>query len=123
MIKLNDALDTYSAYSGRLGHWLIVYVKNRDSDALDRSNFDFLHARLLEHAIELGGKDTYEDYIQVNLFRHWAHGWLSYLLVNPEHDSMVNLANKQLERLGSYPILDDDLFTAYELEDNPQGDE
>lgn len=112
-----------SAYLGNHGHWIVAASKHRDSDAIQRSNYDYIHTQLLERIIEAGHTEKQHDIIRVEDFSHWAVGWVHYLLVNPEYPGLVNLVKIYHERLESYPILDDDLCSAYELEDNPEGDE
>ena len=112
-----------SVYLGDHGHWIVAATKHRDSDAIQRSNYDYIHTQLLERIIEAGQTKNQRDIIRVEDFSHWAVGWVHYLLVNPEYTDFIALVKSYHERLESYPILDEDLYSAYDLEDNPQGDE
>lgn len=112
-----------SAYLGDHGHWIVAATKHRDSDAIQRSNYDYIHTQLLERITKAGPTKKQRDVIRIEDFSHWAVGWIHYLLVNPEYADLVSLVKLYHERLESYPILDDDLYSAYELGDNPQGDE
>jgi hypothetical protein len=110
-------------YLGNHGHWIVAATKHRDSDAIQRSNYDYIHTELLERITKAGHTGKQRDIIRVEDFSHWAVGWVHYLLVNPEYPDLTNLVESYHERLESYPILDEDLYSTYDLEDNPQGDE
>jgi len=92
-------------------NWLVCPVnKTRDSDALDRSNFDKIERLLVDN-------DPNETEHTIASFNHWACGWFYLILVNPSSKS-EEIVNNAIERLENYPILDEDLFSEYELKDN-----
>ena len=82
-----------SCYWGERGQWLIVLTVHRDSDCLERSNFEVARRMLQAQGTE------------IERFNHWAVGWIDYLIINPECKDLVSIAEHIQERLGDYPIL------------------
>lgn len=65
--------------------WLVVPVlQNRDSEALELSNFRVVQADLERHTSE----DTHPHHsdvdMEVHRFGHWANGWFEIILVRPD---------------------------------------
>lgn len=90
--------------------WLVVgVIKTRDSDALDRSNFDAMTKYLLNEDPERN------DHNRAS-FGHWACGWFEILMVKPGSKAFIE-ATKQEARLENYPVLDEFLMSEYEMED------
>ena len=83
--------------------WIVVVGRNRDSDALVRSNFRVALK-------EMGGEHTG---VEVHRFSHWACGWCEILLVAPE---LAEDADKIRKALDAYPALDEQDY-AMEMED------
>lgn len=75
--------------------WIVCpCTRNRDSGALDESNF----AAALE---TLGGES---DTVEVHRFGHWGPGWFWIILVDPAREREVD----EIEgALASYPVLND----------------
>lgn len=86
--------------------WLVCPVmKTRDSDALERSNFDAFERIIAAQS----GTDDHETH----RFGHWGPGWFEIILVrpgSPAHKEAAELACA----LASYPVLDDALHYEYE---------
>lgn len=93
--------------------WAITFSKHRDSDVLERTNFEVISTDLQKHFPE----DT-----DIERFSHWAVGWIEYLV--------VRMLDKQGEvtpagvaavdwqaALANYPVADDEAFSAAEMED------
>lgn len=89
--------------------------QSRDSDALERANFDVACERLLE--VDPGERDH-----EVISWKHWAVGWIDEIFVRPgsradgEREIMV-------EALENYPCLDEDRLAQYEVEDDEANDQ
>jgi hypothetical protein len=82
--------------------------QTRDSDTLDRCNFEVAQERL--SAVDPVGED-----FAVLRFGHWAVGWVEEIVVRP--GTPAHFAAREMERdLASYPILDEDRLSAFELE-------
>jgi hypothetical protein len=106
LMTMTEAHSRNASYSGDRGDWLIVMARNRDSDALARSNFDAALARLEGPTVA------------VERSSHWAVGWVDYLIVDPSDTERVMKAMDMLRGLEEvYPVLDDDLFSQYEFEE------
>lgn len=84
--------------------WFIFIGQNRDSSALDRSNF--------ECALKaLGGES---DTIQVVRERHWAVGWVEWIAIHELDEKALIEADEMLCALSDYPILDESHFSELE---------
>lgn len=92
------------------GAWLVCPCsQTRDSDALERSNFE-AQASTLAVADPSG-----EDY-EVHRFGHWGPGWYEIAIVRP--DSKAHRAAREIAAaLASYPVLDDDAFSQLEWDE------
>jgi len=89
------------------GDYLIVLAVTRDSDTLERSNFE--SAKLMLEKVGVEGSD-----FSIERHGHWLCGWIDYLTVNPNRRAAVVVARgigKDLER---YPILDELHFSDLE---------
>jgi hypothetical protein len=105
-----SAAHSFAYYGAREG-WRIGLQVNRDSDALERSNWDVITADMAErfpsHWSRADGQWAIER------MHHWAVGWVDYLLVRPgtaAHDAALVWVRK----LADYPVADDEHFGALE---------
>ncbi len=91
------------------GDNLVFLSQNRDSDALERSNFR-VACNLLQ-ATDPDGLDH-----EVHRFGHWACGWFEIIVVSPGTP-----AEKKADELGAslneYPVLDESDFSKEEEEE------
>lgn len=102
-----------------------VVMIHRDSDALSRSNFTVILRDLEEHH----GDDETDGVpdVTVERFRDWAYGWTEHVLVRVERptrwaelDAPTDAwrsAVEWLEALESYPVADEEAWSALELEE------
>lgn len=119
-----------TGYSGVRGAWYVTLARTRDSDTLERANFDVAQAELERASLVIG-----VDW-DIERFNHWAVGWVDYLIVAPDHETSIAtdstddwdwdepglivvsqarlLAERWLDRLADYPILDEEVFSAVE---------
>jgi len=86
--------------------WLVFIGQNRDSDALERSNYTCAVESL--EAVDPENLDH-----KVHSFGHWACGWLEVVIVRPE--TAAHKVAEEIEAcLASYPVLDDSHFSELE---------
>ncbi len=92
---------------GRRPDWVIGFSQTRDSDHLDQSNF----AVALD---TLGGES--EGTVEVVRIGHWACGWVEQILVHRDATEKLQVLLKLLDDYDSYPVLDEEDFSARETE-------
>jgi hypothetical protein len=106
--------ETPSHYYGtEWPEYYTVVAQTRDSEALDRSNFD---ATLKA----LGGESKHTNAVIVARASHWACGWVEVLLVHKSASKKVAIADEIKRKLEDYPIVDEFLFSDYEQEEKQQ---
>lgn len=118
MFTLSHYFKHDSSYWGERGEWLVVTCVTRDSDCLARSNYRTF-IKLLGGKGSEGGKGSQDinENLAIEEATHWACGWLQYLIINPECVELIQEATQALERLEDYPVLDDEDFSALEMEE------
>jgi len=100
--------DSFSNYAGEIpeADWLCVMTRNRDSDCLTESNW--------RTALKLLGGES--ESVQIDRFGHWACGWWESLSVKDGSKAhLVAIGINQ--RIQSYPVLDEDDFSTFEMEE------
>ena len=104
-------------YSGARwdGYLVAPCTQNRDSDTVERSNWDAQLERIPES----------EDGESVVVVRenHWAVGWVEWLAILPTATQAVEEASKIVDELENYSILDEDRWSELEFEENPPEEE
>jgi hypothetical protein len=96
-----------SNYGGEV--WPAYYVflgRSRDSDDLTESNF----AVGLER---LGGES---ETVQVVREGHWACGWVEWIAIQQDDATALRLADEMMEKIESYPVLDENDYSEREME-------
>lgn len=88
---------TYSAGVGQ----------SRDSDALERSNFAAMLAAI-------GGES---ETVTVVHEGHWAVGWVEWIAIQQDDDKALEIADKLVEGLEDYPVIDENDFSEREQEE------
>lgn len=81
--------------------------QSRGSDALERSNFRVMLARL-------GGES---ETVIVVRESHWAVGWIEWIAIHQDDDKALSIANAAIESLEDYPVLSEDDWSELEQED------
>lgn len=94
------------AYWGERQEWLIALTVHRDSDALERSNWDVITDDLLANFPT--------DHTAIETFSNWAVGWNMVLLVRPG-TAAVARAQEWAEKLDNYPVADENHFSELEF--------
>jgi hypothetical protein len=98
--------------------YAIVYLSNRDSDALDRANEEAIHKALRRFIadVEDGGSCWTESH------NHWAVGHVDGIVIRcVDANGNATGAFRELHRLAmdlqAYPVLDENRFSEIEQED------
>ena len=92
--------------------WVVAPVsRNRDSGALENSNFEVALDRLL-------GADSGGEAVEKHRFGHWGHGWFEIVLVHP---SLAGQVEKIEEALENYGILDEEDLGRRQIEEEDEG--
>lgn len=78
--------------------------QHRDSDCLERSNFDAM-------LLLLGGET---DTVLIVRENHWAVGWIEWIAIHESNTEAQDIASKALSDLENYPVLDESLYSEYE---------
>ena len=107
-------LELWTRPNNYLGQtWEGYYVflsQTRDSDTLTRSNFTCG----LKHIKNIGKG------VAVAHERHWACGWIETILIPQENTRALEIAQKLLDILEDYPVLDEEHYMELEYEENPE---
>jgi hypothetical protein len=101
--RMADAFEHHAVYWGDNRQWFIVAAQHRDSDSLDRSNFQVL-AKMLGDGVQ----------VAIERASHWAVGWVEYLIVHPCNRQALRKAIFAHSALCDYPILDESHFSDLE---------
>lgn len=102
--------------------WPATYVfltQNRDSDALERSNFQCGLAALKElpEFEEKGDEQTSSIVVRE---RHWACGWVEWIAIHADDTAAIELCERLEAELEDYPILDESHHSGLEDEEAQQ---
>ena len=97
--------DSY--FGAQWPEYFVFLGQNRESSALERSNFRCgLEA--------LGGEG---ETIIVVRERHWACGWVEWIGIHESNEAALEYADSTLCSLDSYPVLNEDDFCQLENEE------
>lgn len=104
--------DYYSAGVGR----------SRDSDALERANFEAMLKALGGEQCDKDREDPNDEGSALSLVRvvresHWAVGWVSWIAIHETAVKQLEIADKLKGKLDDYPVIDEDLFSQYETDE------
>lgn len=110
LVENPSGWDSMANYAGEIpdAKWHVVLTRNRDSDILTESNW--------ETALDELGGESEENGVEVFHFGHWACGWWEALCVAKESPKFSE-AEKIVERLDVYPVLNEDDFYNREMEE------
>jgi hypothetical protein len=100
--------DHHYAVKDRENWFLAPVSRNRDSDALTRSNWNVFCGMIGEE-----NEETYE----IHRFGHWGPGWFEIILINPENKKLVTIGEEIENALADYPVIDDEHFSCLEYEE------
>ena len=93
---------------------------NRDSGVLDRANYEAFHRDIVTQ---------YKEHFVSERMNHWAVGWIERTLVKVLHNDVDGIIYTNiteafcetlsvLESLSDYPVLDDELYSDLEWQEN-----
>lgn len=86
---------------------------SRDSNALERANFDAMVA-----ALKAVGEpaDWPHDFAAFQIVResHWAVGWVEWIAIHESAEALLERASAIMKEFENYPVIDDELFSQYE---------
>ncbi len=99
-------------------NYYIFLSQNRDSDVLTRSNFR-------SALTAIGGETGFEEnengnkYALITVVRenHWACGWVEWIAIHESATEQIAIAERILERLEDYPIVNENDFGELEYEE------
>ncbi len=104
--------------------WYAIAGQSRDSSALERSNYRkiFEDLKTFQAPIDLGecGPDNDGDSVVDTRCSHWACGWVETIYVHSSNTVACQRADEILEKLGNYPVFDEDDFDSLETEELEQ---
>jgi hypothetical protein len=83
------------------------FGQSRDSDVLERANFEEAWSRISEVA----------ENAQVVRENHWAVGWVEWIAINADDDKALRVADALRARYEQYPILNEDQFSEVERQE------
>ena len=89
-----------------------VAGRSRDSEALERSNFNSILAAL--------GGENEEAGVIIAKASHWAVGWVEELLIHETASEKLKIADELVGGLEDYPIVDETDFSNEEREEREQ---
>jgi hypothetical protein len=106
--------DYYGGFSPD-GDYLIC-SQHRDSDALERSNYECIGRELGAEAFDDGREHPEERPVVYDFrARHWAVGWVDYLLVRSDASAdILERAGEILAALSDYPVYNEEHFSGLE---------
>lgn len=106
--ELEVALERFAERAGWPNAEATGFVKHRDSQALERSNFDVISEDL---------RRTYPDDVDVMTMGHWGYGWVDRVVYNAEAVGVREAVDQWESALADYPVADEERFTEYEYDD------
>ena len=109
-----------SSYIGSQWPDYFVFLgQNRDSDALNRSNFRSGLAALGGEncSYQNEGEDSEQSNVIVVRESHWACGWIEWIGVHKNARETIALAEEIEKRLEDYPVVDETDWSKLESEE------
>lgn len=96
--------------------------KSRESDALERANFDAMLTALGGEQTDKEREDQNDEGTALSLVRvvrenHWAVGWVEWIAIHESAEAQLAIADQIQGRLENYPVIDEQLWSEYEQMD------
>lgn len=104
-----------SSYAGT--SWDDYYIflsRNRDSDCLTESNFDYALKAIGEIT---GEEDNGISNVAVVRETHWACGWVEWIAIHKDNSAALEKADEIMGRLEDYPVLNEEDFSQRETDE------
>ena len=89
------------------------FGRTRDSDALERANFDAAYAALEQLDTDREGEST----VQLVTENHWACGWVEWIAIHESNESALRKADELREAYEQYPVVSESIWSEYEDEE------
>lgn len=107
------------AYAGDLNpaEWAVMDVmRTRDSDALERSNFEVISGTL---DVRFGHESADGEHPDTHIVRfgHFACGWIAHIVINLSNRDLVAAAAEWESRIDDYPVADEDHWSNLQFDD------
>lgn len=106
--ELNVALERFAEWLEWPSAEATGFAKHRDSDALERSNFDVIAEDL---------RSAYPDDVNVMTMGHWGHGWVDRVVYNSDAEGIREDVGRWESALADYPVADEERYSEYEYDD------
>ena len=90
--------------------------QSRDSDALERANFDAMRAALAAIPTPADWPHDFAPW-QVVSENHWAVGWVEWIAIHESAMDHLLRASEISQALENYSVVDESLFSEYEQSD------
>lgn len=100
-----DHFADWAAFDRR--EYFVGCVQTRDSDTLTRSNF--------RRALQLFGGES--DTVKIVRDSHCLVGWVEAIYIHESNSGALAIARTIADRLESYPVLDEDDWSALEYDE------
>lgn len=96
--------------------------QSRDSDALERANFDAMLKALGGERCDKEREDPEDPGAALSLVRvvqenHWAVGWVEWIAIHETATAQLEIADRIAAALEDYPVVDEFLWSEYEQAD------
>lgn len=106
-------LDRYAENHAWLGVGIIA-TQHRDSDVMDKSNWDVILTDLNEKFA-----NNFWDVARLN---HWAVGWVEFITYNTANSMLEEYTEEIRAKLEDYPVLDEMKYSEMEWNENHPAD-
>lgn len=99
--------------------WYVFLSRNRDSGCLENSNFEtgLAAVKAVMSQESVAGEDDDYASVQVVSENHWAVGWVEWIAIHETDTAALAEANRIMERLENYPVLDEDDLSRREMDE------
>lgn len=99
--------------------------QSRDSDALERANFDAMLKALGGEQTDKEREDTRDEGCALSLVKvvresHWAVGWVEWIAIHESATELLLTASAIKNALEDYPVVDEELWSQYETDEANQ---
>lgn len=102
------------------GYYSAGFGQSRDSDVLERANFQAAWAALEnDRSIDLGecGPDNDGPTVQIVREGHWAVGWVEWIAIHESDKEALRIAEELCNGVADYPVVDEELYSRLEDEE------
>lgn len=95
-------------------HYSAGVGQSRDSNALERSNFQAMCAALEQlPELDVDGETSW----RIVRESHWAVGWVEWIAIHESDTARLECANRIMAGMEDYPVIDEDLLSQLEDEE------